>query len=46
VPQVMQADLRGHELADGPRGGAPGHALVVDRPEFLGGCDLWESWDS
>ena len=18
----------------------------VDRPEFLGGCDLWESWDS
>ena len=18
----------------------------LDRPEFLGGCDLWESWDS
>jgi hypothetical protein len=18
----------------------------VDRPEFLGGCDLWEGWDS
>jgi Bacterial capsule synthesis protein PGA_cap len=20
--------------------------LILDRPEFLGGCDLWESWDS
>ena len=20
--------------------------LTLDRPEFLGGCDLWESWDS
>ena len=19
---------------------------TLDRPEFLGGCDLWESWDS
>jgi hypothetical protein len=19
---------------------------AVDHPEFLGGCDLWESWDS
>ena len=24
----------------------PGLRQVVDRPEFLGGCDLWESWDS
>jgi hypothetical protein len=24
----------------------PTGLCTLDRPEFLGGCDLWESWDS
>ena len=31
VPQFMQADLRDHDLADGQRTCAPGHALGVLR---------------
>jgi hypothetical protein len=31
VRQVTQADLRGHDLTDGQRTGAPGHALGVLR---------------
>ena len=29
-----------------PLGPAIRLSRTLDRPEFLGGCDLWESWDS
>ena len=37
-----------HELDAGRNTVKTGHSVpqLLDRPEFLGGCDLWESWDS
>jgi hypothetical protein len=51
---VLAEKLTGHLLREivvrGSRGGAlfplASQLNDVDRPEFLGGCDLWESWDS
>ena len=36
----------GHDGSGHDGSGHDGSGHDLDRPEFLGGCDLWESWDS